>query len=209
MKKLLQNKRFRINLYKWLSMYICVMAVFTTVVTYSKYISNMGTDEYARVANFEIGIDFNNCPSDKLTVTPNADNTSVHTCDMGTFRPTSVLPYQFLVDSTKLEADATLVVTLRVSSLFEIVELKNNTTGTIYVKDGATMPNTGTTIGLTKEGDTSINIAQDVLAKDGQKENYTIKIRYKDPLVTDDANEIFSEGKEIINIGYAATQKIK
>lgn len=45
MKKLLQNKKFRTNLYKWFSMYICVMAIFTTVVTYSKYISNMGTDE--------------------------------------------------------------------------------------------------------------------------------------------------------------------
>ena len=41
MKGLLHSKLFRKNLFTWLFMYIIVIGLFTTVVTYSKYISSM------------------------------------------------------------------------------------------------------------------------------------------------------------------------
>ena len=207
MKNLLQNKKFRTNLYKWFSMYICVMAIFTTVVTYSKYISNMGTDEEARVANFEVGISFD-CDPGNVTVNPNLDNTSSHVCDMGTSRPTSILPYRFTVDTSKLEADATLVLSILVDKSFELLEIKNITKNITYVTNGTVVPNTGTSIGL-KNGHTSVTLTQDVFAKKGESDQYEIKVRYKDALVSDPTGDAFHDGLEVIKVGYAATQKTK
>lgn len=217
MKKLLQNKRFRTNLYKWLTMYVCVMAVFTTVVTYSKYISNMGTDEQARVANFEVGIHFESC-SDIEEAKANQDGTMLSVCDMGTSRPTSVLPYYFSLDTTKLEADAVLALTIYANNQFKIVELQNITTGVKYIDQEKIVTNIpGVTVdpyGFTSDGYTFTTVTQDVVAKQG-KENYVIKIKFLNPPtnVLDEKDipldDIYSNNQEVIKLGYSATQKTK
>lgn len=207
MKKLLQNKRFRTNLYKWLTMYVCVMAIFTTVVTYSKYISSMGADETARVASFEVGIDFV-CDPTKLKVVQNEDGTSSHVCDMGTSRPTSLLTYYFTVDSTKLETDAILAISILVDEDFEIVDLKNTTNNITYLTNGALQTGLGASLG-TQNGNSKVRVDQDVFAKQGTKETYMIVVRYKDSLVTDNTNAIFNHMQNIVTVGYSATQKTR
>ncbi|MCI8575661.1 MAG: hypothetical protein HFI09_04240 [Bacilli bacterium] len=198
-------------------MYICVMAVFTTVVTYSKYISNMGTDEQARVANFEVGINFESCSTIDDSQT-NLDGTSVSICDMGSSRPTSVLPYYFSLDTTKLEADAVLSLTVYANDLFKIVELQNLTTGVKYIDNGKILNNIpGVSVapyGYTSDGYTFTTVTQDVVAKQG-KEKYVIKIQYLNPptnVINEDdipLEDIFSNTQEVIKIGYSATQKTK
>ena len=55
MKKLLQSRKFRKNLGKWIFMYVICMGLFTTVVTYSKYISKMlSSNDEARVSKFNV-----------------------------------------------------------------------------------------------------------------------------------------------------------
>ena len=54
MKGLLQSKKFRKNLSKWLFMYVGVMLLLTTVVTYSKYISKFQGNDEAKTARFEL-----------------------------------------------------------------------------------------------------------------------------------------------------------
>ena len=56
MKGLLRSKRFRHNLYKWVTMYVGVMLLFTVVVTYSRYMSSLEGSDQAKVARFEVGI---------------------------------------------------------------------------------------------------------------------------------------------------------
>lgn len=204
MKKLLQNKRFRQNLYKWVFMYVCVMAIFTTVVTYSKYISSMGTDETARVASFEVGIDFGACPEENKIPTNNADGTKSYTCDMGVSRPTSILSYNFSVDTTLIEADALLVLTTLVADDFNILDFENVTTHEKYIVNG--VPQSGTTIS-TVGSDRKVLISKDVLARQGTKDNYVIKIQYGKPIAKDDMNLIFTNSQSIVTIGYSATQK--
>ena len=59
MKGLLQSKRFKKNLGKWVFMYVICMGIFTTVITYSKYISNMlDDDDSARVSKFNVGLKY-------------------------------------------------------------------------------------------------------------------------------------------------------
>lgn len=206
MKKLLQNKKFRLNLYKWLSMYVCVMLLFTTVVTYSKYISSMGTDEMARVANFEVNIDFSSCPLSERIPSINEDGTKSFTCDMGISRPTSVLSYYFTVDTTKIEADAMLVISTVVSKDFEVLSLLDTTTNTSYIVDGNSQ--NGAQIS-TVNGDKKILLTSDVLAREGSVHEYKIQVQYKDSLVTDDTNKIFTSRQDIITVGYSALQKTR
>ncbi len=60
MKGLLQSKRFRKNLGKWLFMYAGVMLLLTTVVTYSKYMTGLQSSSQTSAARFELAI---NCTS--------------------------------------------------------------------------------------------------------------------------------------------------
>ena len=68
MKELLQSKSFRQNLYKWIFMYIGSLALFTSVITYSKYYSNIASDDLARVAMFEVDMDYSFSVDAKLEV---------------------------------------------------------------------------------------------------------------------------------------------
>lgn len=60
MKGLLQSKKFRKNLGKWLCMYAGVMLLLTTVVTYSRYMTNLQGSGKASTAKFQLKI---NCTS--------------------------------------------------------------------------------------------------------------------------------------------------
>ena len=93
MKGLLHSKRFKENLYRWLFMYVGVIALLTTVITYSKYVTQLiPTEEKARPAKFDVEI--------ANTDSAGNDCTKVESVTTGIYRPTSEIKYYF-----KIKAD--------------------------------------------------------------------------------------------------------
>lgn len=120
MKRLLQSKHFKKNLGKWLSMYVLCMGLFTAVITYSKYISNIfSTDESARVSQFGVHLVY--C-SDAT-----CQNTSVDSSEVKKYRPYENMEYYFAIDSSELEVSAEVVLTAHVDRHFKIVKIEKIT----------------------------------------------------------------------------------
>ena len=93
MKGLLQSKIFRKNLRKWLCMYVGVLLLFTTVVTYSKFITNMqGDDEESKPAKFNVDVIGYGI---KLEETP--EGTTIY--DAGLQRPNAPLTYYLKINT--------------------------------------------------------------------------------------------------------------
>lgn len=111
MKGLLQSKYFKNNLKKWVLMYVLCMGIFTTVVTYSQYISNMlSSDDSARVSNF--GLDLMYC--DEEICQKSKPEKPIK------YRPFGEMEYYFAIDSSKLEVNVDLILTVRVDRHFKI-----------------------------------------------------------------------------------------
>ncbi len=115
MKGLLQSKRFRTNLYKWLFMYTGVMMLLITVITYSKYISSFTLKDSARSTKFNIAVDYLNC--DQIE-----DNES---CSLGFYRPTSEIKYGFTL-SKEIEVKTILALSIRIHNDFKMNSLTIN-----------------------------------------------------------------------------------
>lgn len=129
MKGLLHSKKFRSNLYKWLFMYVGVMGLLTTVVTYSRYISNFDIGDEARATKFNVDI--------KQEGEYVGEN-------IPTYRPTSKIPYYFIVN-TDVEVNTYLVLSFIINGedhfrilsidaedIISTDEAGNNTYGTPY-----------------------------------------------------------------------------
>ncbi len=108
MNELLHSKRFRANLYKWLCMYVGVMLLLTTVITYSRYMTKLQISDDVRTAKFDVkvkGIE-QMCPGTSST------------CNSGAYLVGNQMNYYFTVDPKELEVRA------EVSRL--IIQIKNN-----------------------------------------------------------------------------------
>ena len=108
MKGLLHSKKFRTNLYKWLFMYVGVMLMLTTVITYSRYMTSLQISDEARTAKFNVqvkGIQ-QMCPGTSST------------CNVGAYLVGNKMDYYFTVDPEELEVRA------EVSRL--VIQVKNN-----------------------------------------------------------------------------------
>ena len=183
MKGLLHSKRFKQNLAKWLFMYVGVMLLLTTVVTYSRYISSMHTKEDARPAQFDVAIEYdkNNLVCEDLT-----------NCFSGTFRPTSKLEYTFTVDTTKIEVNTDFVLTVTLHEDFKIESLKNITNNTDIALTDAEKNNLKPT-----------SISSKIYAPSGKTETYKIVVYYGKPINKDTD---FTNIHEIVKVGYSAKQ---
>lgn len=196
MKSLLQNKRFRINLYKWLGMYVGVIALFTSVVTYSKYMSEISRSDNARVAKFDIAVDYNgteNCKSGSKEAT----------CLVGKYRPTSEIPYYFTVNTKNLEVRTFFVLSINIDSMFEIVKLEKLKDGTTDEYELVDLKNN--------------QIKEIVEARKGKETKYKLTIKYNgDKIVRDEFNNplYYDETKaedemlpsKIVTVDYSALQ---
>jgi len=177
MKGLLHSKRFRKNLCKWFVMYACVMAMFATVVTYSKYISNlMNVDEEARVTKFSVHAQ---------TI---CDANEEEGCNIGSYRPTSKIEYVFQIDTTELEVKADVDILAVVEERFQVLEFTKQKEGTDEIQS---IPFTN-------------RILQDhfEVNSDGGVTYYRILLKRKDPNFEQEENI-----PQAIKIGYTATQK--
>ena len=93
MKGLLHSKIFKKNLAKWFVMYLGVISLLTTIITYSKYMSELQTmSDSARVAKFNIKVIPNN----------SCDLENNNCLGIEKVRPTSTLSYDFTIDLTEL-----------------------------------------------------------------------------------------------------------
>ncbi len=111
MKGLLQSKYFKNNLKKWVFMYVLCMGIFTTVITYSRYISNMfSSDDSARVSNF--GLNLMYC--DDEICEKNRKDKPVK------YRPFGEMEYYFAIDGSELEVSVDLILTVNVDRHFKI-----------------------------------------------------------------------------------------
>lgn len=121
MKGLLHSKRFKSNLGKWLCMYVGVLLLLTTVVTYSKFISNMqGDDDESKPAKFNVDVIGYGT---KLEETP--EGTTIY--DAGLQRPNAPLTY-YLKINTEFEVATSLSLNATIQSefnLMSVTELKN------------------------------------------------------------------------------------
>lgn len=114
MKGLLHSKLFKKNLFKWIFMYVTVIGLFTTVVTYSKYITSMQDSDTARVAKFDASITYDG-------ICTNINENEI--CNNGHFRPTSNISYYFTVDTTNLEVSTIFITRISVLEYFNNIKI--------------------------------------------------------------------------------------
>lgn len=167
MKGLLQSKIFKKNLGKWLFMYLLCMGLFTTVITYSKYISSLlDESDSARVSKFNIVLKY--CSdatcSDATTTAPSVT----------TYRPFDDMIYYFAIDSSNLEVDTDLYLTLGLDRHFKVKELVEITDG---VTEGTDLTNT-----LDVSQKTQL-IERKVVAGDKNLIKYMITVVYDETVV--------------------------
>ena len=192
MKGLLHSKRFRNNLYKWLFMYVGVMLLLITVITYSKYISSLGGEDTSRATKFEVKVNTLNCLI--------SDEENVNTCEKGKFRPTSKIKYYFSVDTSKIEVNAFLVLDVWLDSDFELVKIETVAQDPVSneFKVIEKLPETAYTVDGHK-----IRMTEDIDAGQGSLTNYKLTIKYKNG-----AEGSIIDPRTIIKISYSADQVI-
>lgn len=108
MKGLIHSKKFRQNLFNWLFVYVGVLGLLASVVTYSKYISSLGTKDEARVTKFNVKIEFaEEC----------SNNSATTICNMGNYLPFEKMYYYFKVDTREIETAANIYLTASVQGI--------------------------------------------------------------------------------------------
>ena len=115
MKGLLQSKKFRKNLGKWLFMYVGVMLLLTSVVTYSKYISSLQGSGKAATARFELTV---KCSDNNGQ---NCGSSPLYRVDETT--GPLILNYKFTVDPSKLDVKSNLKLLIFVDKSFIIDDI--------------------------------------------------------------------------------------
>ncbi len=222
MKGLLQSKRFKSNLRKWLFMYVGVMALLTSVITYSKYITSMMADpDSATVPKFNVFTEQLECPS--------ADKECLNE-----YRPTGQrIPFYFTVNSEEIETEADLILTFAILNKFELIEISEIETevqgdGTPITKqtkiyDGETKScengyvclsdNTGFDTGI-EESDLTLSIKRDTIYTSKGESTYKVVVKYNCKETTEEAcdlDKVFGTNKEldleVVKIGYSAIQR--
>lgn len=191
MKGLLHSKRFRANLRKWLFMYVGVMVLLTSVITYSKFISNLNMSDEARVTRFNMKIDFVNCSAKIGTNLCKYDALNPDIASKGT-------SYEFTVDPSELEVNTDVTVTAHIDTQSEGFTIKNISEvmpdGTLSEVD---------IISKDTEGKKSLSFNEIVSAIDTRVRTYRVEVDYQE----DAENENYSYSKEYeLKISYIAKQ---
>lgn len=198
MKGLLHSKRFRKNLKKWLFMYVGTLLLFTTVVTYSKYISSFGVSDEARVTKF-------NVVASPLNNTNCSGEDENKTCITDNYRPTSEIPYDFTVKS-ELEVKTILALTINVDTNFNILKIEEvvgDTTTPIYKKDEE-VSNSNYTVSTESVEAGVITITRNIEASSTEEKIYRVTVKYKYDEKTYSSDKV--KNINVVRIDYSATQ---
>ena len=197
MKGLLHSKKFKNNLFKWIFMYIMTIGLFTSVVTYSKYISNMNSDDTARVALFDASITYDGVCSGTM------EN---ERCDIGKFRPTSNISYYFTVDNRNLEVSTIFLTRITVLDVFKDIKIYDITDGEVEIPIKMLSEITDEDDFVFVQDGNILTLTEDVLV------NETYVRKYKITMNFDYENYGSSHSSELsfvdaVTVGYSATQK--
>ena len=186
MKRLLYSKVFRKNLFNWLFMYIAVIGLFTSVVTYSKYISSLQSDADAKVAKFDASITYDEICS-------GIDENQI--CNNGSHRPTSDISFYFTVDTTNIEVSTIFVTRITVLEYFKNISVYDVTENSSGVKINE-FNNTNNVLTLTE------TIHKD----DTYVRKYKLTMNYDHENYDNDFSESHPLNGAVV-VGYSATQK--
>lgn len=215
MKGLLHSKYFKKNLSKWLFMYVLCMGLFTTIITYSKYISNIFSSyDKARVSKFNINLIY--CKDESCSNEGTA-------YDPEKYRPTGEIVYYFAVDSSNLEVNADVIFTISVDNHFKIKKVEEITNSDSKI----------TNVSKNGNNDKIVSISDSFLASSNILKRYKVTVIYDETVIDynkssckkvsedckvvngvilDDygvSQYIFDEEKvfDVLKIGYSAIQK--
>ncbi len=193
MKKLFSNQKYRRIFYRYLVMYFAVLFLFTTVVTYSKYISRLSSTSNARVAKFDVDISY---LGNSLCV-PGGD-----ACEMGSFRPTAEIPYYFQTVAD-FEVSVLFVLSLSIANDFKVVGL--------YKKEEGMSDYSA----IEFSSDSSfIELKQVIAPNEAKRTIYKVVVKYQgNNLVYHDGENSYYEyqnkeavSNEIVKVSYSAKQ---
>lgn len=207
MKGLLQSKYFKKNLSKWVFMYVICMGIFTTVITYSKYISNMMDDkDTARVSKFNVTLKY--C-ADAL-----CEREATEPFDPEMYRPYEELTYYFAVDKSQIEVNADLLLTVKVDEHFKITKVA------LPSEEDKVIPNESQT-----KGNKIFTISNSIVPGNHDLAIYKVTVMYDDTVVDKDEKGnvingivkdesgnpkyIFNEKKpfDVMTVDYSIVQK--
>lgn len=111
---LLHSETFRKNLSKWIFMYIAVLCLLTSVITYSKFITSLGNEDEARTTMFNVKIEpletATRCQDANQSDEGNPSSTAI-LCT--TSRPTSLLEYYFKANVEEIEVKSEVYLRAR------------------------------------------------------------------------------------------------
>ena len=210
MSNVLHNKMFKANLIRWFVLYIGVISVFTTVVTYSKYITTLPAENTARTAKFNVKITNDKICSSLSTM-----------CNLDKYKPYDEIEYYFTVDTTEVEVLADLVLKISVDKEFRIISFTylGDTDYTILMPEYGTVPDSLTEQALPDEfmlnyinnsesdDNNVITLIGTTGAYKGKIQTYKLKLKFmKDAY--DSSYSSNHDYEKIVKIGYSANQKI-
>ena len=176
MSKLLHSKTFRKNLFKWFALYICVMLCTYSVITYSKYISDLQANSSTRTAKFVLDVQ----DGDICSVS------SPDVCNIDYFKPYDQIDYKFSIDTNEIEVSTLLVANIVVNSNFTIVGIYEDGEEIIIASDDR----------YTKTGNT-IKITETVGITNVFTRDYTLRLSF---------NGTGTSFSNAVTVNYAATQ---
>ncbi len=201
MRGLLQSKRFKQNLYKWLFMYVGVLLLLATVITYSRYIASLlGSNNDARSARFNVKVEPIDC------------NAIDKKCDTGAYLFDDEIHYEFQVDTSELEANADLVVTITADKDFEITKITQNKIKTICQNDteGQNPCNSNIVSSFVDGKAENEEISSEEISSKVNSQTlltYQIIVKYKKTEEElKESNQYVFDYDKIVNIGYSAIQ---
>lgn len=215
MVKLLHSKTFRNNLSKWFTIYICLILMLMTVVTYSRYITSQQGSDHTRTAKFSI----------KITKDKVCSTTSSGLCyneedgDLPfAFKPYDTIEYYFNVDTSKLEVLSNLKVYVDVNPDFDIKYVAldddsekitfNNTISTGEIDEDTTVKHISNIHEELEEGATKnnyISLTRKITSENRGVKKYKVGVKYNGENYAT-AHNYNTDDKKAIIIHYNAEQ---
>lgn len=198
MKGLLHSKRFRRNLKRWICMYVGVLVLFTSVVTYSRYVSKFSSSSSAKVSKFNIEIQ-----KGEVKTSSNSDP----------IMPTDEIYYTFKV-IREFEVKTLLVLTVNAEPGFLIEKIEEADTNLLiyssdlsyennykYSKDGYQVQDNNQKI---------VSITKPITYLEGQiHKTYKVTLKFDYSSVQDTYYKFKDKDlkeRPIVNLDYSATQ---
>lgn len=187
MKEVLNNKQFIKKVLKWLIMYFLVLGLFSSVVTYSRFISSkiITNQEDVRIARFDVKV----LPISCSTI---SDPDCIDSTPTKSTRLNNKVHLYFKTDTTNMEVKSEIIYLITINNEknifneYNLYEIKENT------------PEKLISSGTVNNGSSQVEFKQIVEASLGEKKQYKLVLSVKDYTATYQS--------ELVTIGYTAKQ---